>query len=138
MRLCEQLDHQRYSQHRPCGFRKHRRGHRVRLRQEVVSRWHFRRDHALDAAEQLLMLEFFITEANQRLQSDLVTGPVKFAQLKNLAVDETFHQAEDVRIGPSLNLTEENGFVLAQKLKLTDAGNGVRQELMRRIELAAS
>ena len=103
----------------------------------VVSRRHFRRDHALDSAEQFLVFEFFITEANQRLQRDLVAGPVKLAQLENLAVDEAFHQAEDVRVRPSLDLAEENRFVLAQKLELINARKGIRQELVRRIELAA-
>src|SRR4029078_1700370 len=37
-----------------------------------------------------------------------------------------------------LNLAEKECFVLAQKIKLVDAGDGVRQELMGRIELAAS
>src|SRR5581483_734596 len=84
------------------------------------------------------VFEFFIAEANQRLQRDLVASPVKLAQLKNLAVDEAFHQAEDVRIGPSLDLAEENPFVVAQKVELVDAGKRIRQELMRRVELAAS
>src|SRR4051794_13826566 len=116
MRLREQLDHQSYAKHGPCGFREHCRSHRVRLRQEVVSWRHFRRDHALNAPKEFLVFEFFITEANQCFQSDLVTCPVKFAQLENLAVDESFHEAEDVRISPSLDLAEENRFVLAQKL----------------------
>jgi hypothetical protein len=68
---------------------------------------HVRADHGLDAAEQFLVLEFLVAEADQRLERDLVAQPVIAADLEHLGVDEALHQAEDVGVGAPLDLADQ-------------------------------
>ena len=53
------------------------------------------------------MLEFLVAKADQRLERDLVAEPVIAAQLQNLSVDKAFDQAEDVGVGPALDLADD-------------------------------
>ena len=64
-------------------------------------------DHRVDAAEQLLVLQLLVAEADQRLERDLVAEPVVAAQLEHLGVDEALDQAEDVGVGAALDLAHE-------------------------------
>ena len=60
--------------------------------------------HRLDAAEQRLVLELLVGEADQRLERDLVAERVLAADLEHLGADEALDQAEQVRVGAALHL----------------------------------
>ena len=73
---------QRQREHRPGRLAQHRAGDVVGLRQERVARGHADGGHALEAAEQLLVLQLLVGEAHQRLERDLVAEPVVAAELE--------------------------------------------------------
>ena len=96
------------------------------------------RDHRLDPAEQLLVLELLVAEADQRLQRGLVAEPVVTADLENLGVDEAFHEPEQERVGSTLHLREQARFGLGEKGEVIDLGKAVRQEALRQVELPST
>jgi hypothetical protein len=52
------------------------------------------------------MFEFFVAEAHERLQRDLIPHPVILAEFENLGVDEAFDEAKYIRIGADLHLNK--------------------------------
>ena len=107
MELGEQFDVERQRQHRPGRLAKHGAGDAVGVDVEAITFRQHLADHCVDPAEQGLVLEFLVAKAHQRLERDLVAEPVIVAQLQNLGVDEAFDQAEDVGVGPALDLADE-------------------------------
>ena len=107
MRLREQLDVAGQRQHRPGRGGQHGLRHVVRLRQEAVARRHAGRDHRLEPAEHLLVLELLVGQAHQRLERDLVAEPVTAADLEHLGADEALDQREHVGVGAALHLREQ-------------------------------
>jgi hypothetical protein len=107
MRLREQLDQAGQRQYRPGRLAQHDRRNVVRPRQKDVPCRHAGADQGLDPAKQLLVLQFFVGEAHQRLERDLVAEPVVAALLEDLGADETLDQAEDVGVGAALDLRQQ-------------------------------
>ena len=66
---------------------------------------------ALDAAEELLVLELLVGEAHQRLERRLVAEPVVAADLEDLGADVALDQAEDVGVGAALDLAQQPSLV---------------------------
>ena len=62
---------------------------------------------ALDAAEELLVLELLVGEAHEGLERHLVAHPVVAAHLEDLGADEALDEAEHVGVGAALDLAEE-------------------------------
>jgi hypothetical protein len=85
--LGEELDMAGEREHRPGGLAQHRLGHVVRLRQEGVASRHALGDHRLDAAEQLLVLQFLVGKPHKRFERDLIAEPVFAADLQHLGPD---------------------------------------------------
>jgi hypothetical protein len=79
VQLSEQLDVQRQSQHRPCTLAEHRPSDGVRVDVEAIAVRQHLADHRVDAAEQSLVLQLLVTEANQRFERNLVAEPVLVA-----------------------------------------------------------
>ena len=132
VRLREQLDHAGEREHRPRRLAKDDRGHLVRLWQELISRRHARRDHRLDAPEQLLVLELLVGEPDERLQRNLVAEPVVAAHLQDLGADEAFDETEHVGVGPPLNLRQNSPLRGGQDREGTRVRQTVGQELLRK------
>ena len=72
----------------------HEPGDVVRLCHHCVTGPHAARRQRLDAPEQLLVLELFVAEANERLERDLIAEPVITAHLEQLRVDEPLDEPE--------------------------------------------
>ena len=88
------------------------------------------RAHALDAAEQLLVLELLVAEAHQRLERDLVAEPVVAAHLEHLGGDEALDQAEYVGVGAALDLAQQALLVRGEEVEAIDLRQPVGQELL--------
>ena len=107
VRLGEELDVAGEAQHRPGRGAEHGLRHLVGLREERVGAGHAVRDHRLEAAEELLVLELLVGEAHEGLQRHLVAHPVVAAHLQDLGADEALDEAEHVGVGAALDLAEE-------------------------------
>ncbi len=138
VRLGEELDEIGQSQNGPGALREDRRGDFVRPGKEAVALGHRRGRQALDAAEELLVLEFLVAETDQRLQRDLVAGPVLAADLQDLAVDEAFDKAEHIGVGTALDLAQEQPLRLGEELKALNPRKSVRQVFLGRVESASA
>ena len=82
--LREQLDIQRQRQHRPCALAEHGMGDRVGADVEAITVRQDVADHAVDPAEQRLVLQLLVAESHQRLERHLIPEPVVMAQFQNL------------------------------------------------------
>ena len=136
MQEYEQLDVARQRQHRPRGLRQHSGCNAVRVEDERVAGGHALGAHALDAAEQLLMLDLFVAEPHHRFQRVLIAQPVVAAHLEHLRRDKAFDQAEDVGVRTALNLTELSLLVSREEVETIDLRQTVGQELLGEIERA--
>ena len=136
--LREELDVADQRQHGPARCRQHRLRHGVGLRHEVVARGHAGRDHLLQAAEHLLVLELLVGEAHHRLERHLIAEPVLAAEVQHLRADEAFHEREHVGVGSALQLREQAPFLGRQEGQLRGPGQAVGQERLAEIELAAA
>ena len=137
MQLGEQLDMKRQRQHRPRALAQHRSGDGVGIGVEAIAGGQDLADHRLDPAEQRLVLQLLVAEADQRLERDLVADPVVAAHLQHLRVDEALGQAEHIGVGTALDLAHRALLVGRQGGELGGEGKSVRQELVRGIEAAA-
>jgi hypothetical protein len=81
------------------------------------------------------MLHLLIAESNQGFQGDLVSQPMIPGDLQNFTHDKTFHKAEHIGIGASLNLAQEALFILSEKIQPVDFGDAVREKFLGEIEL---
>ena len=89
---------------------------------------------ALDAAEELLVLELLVGEAHQRLERDLVAEPVLAAHFEHLGADEALDQAEHVGVGAALDLAEEAPLVRREEVELARPSTGRRAGTCGEIE----
>jgi hypothetical protein len=78
----------------------------TRLGDADIAGLHPLRHHFLDAAEQRLVLELLVGEADDGLERGLVAERVLAADLEHLRGDEALDQAEQVRIGAALHLAQ--------------------------------
>ena len=138
VRLGEQLDVERQRQHRPGALAEHGAGDVVGIDVEAIAGGQHVADHRVDAAEQLLVLQLLVAEADQRLERDLVAEPVVAAELEHLGVDEALDQAEDVGVGAALDLAHEALFAGRQRRERVGERKAVGQEFVRGIEAAAA
>jgi hypothetical protein len=90
------------------------------------------------AAEQCLVLELFVAEANHGFECGLVTQPMVAALVEHLGGDEALHQAHHVGVGAALYLAQQQAVALAQELQFVDPGDAVGQKLAREVELPAT
>ena len=138
VRLAEQLDVAGQRQHGPGAFAENEVGHVVGRDVEAIARRHALGHEPLDAAEQLLVLQLLVGEADQRFERGLIAEPVVAADLEHLRADEALDQAEHVGVGAALHLAQKARFARAQKIQLVDARQAVGQELVTQVELAAA
>ena len=82
------------------------------------------------------MLQLLVAEPNQRLERNLVAEPVIMAQFKNLGIDETLDQPEDIGVGAALDLAHKPLFIGRQGRERIGQGKPVRKELVGDIEAA--
>jgi hypothetical protein len=136
MRLCEKLDHGCEGKHRPRRFAEDEPCDVVRPRDEAIAGGHLGADEPLDAPEKLLVLELLVREAHKRLERRLVAKAVLGAHFDHLRADEALDEAEHVRVRAPLHLGEEDSFFLREEVELADFRKAVRQEFLRKIELA--
>src|SRR5690606_2581190 len=103
---------------------------------EAVAGRHDLAEHLVDPSKQLLVLELLVGEADQRLESDLIAEPVLAADLQHLGGDEALDQAEDVGVGPALDLAQQPALRGIEELE----GVGLRQPVGEKflVELEAA
>jgi hypothetical protein len=72
-----------------------------------------------DAPKQLLVLQLVLHEAQHRSERGLVAEAVRTPKLQHLGVDAAFDQAEEIRVGAALHLTEQTllSFVEERQLR---------------------
>ncbi len=138
MHLRDDLDATRQRQHGPRGFAEHERRDLVGLRHEAITRGHRIRGQQFDTAEQFLMLQFFIREANDGFQRGLIAEGVIPADLEHLRADETLHQPEHVGVRAALHLRHQQPLRRVQERQTVHLRESVRQELVGRVEVTAA
>ncbi|SAL86496.1 hypothetical protein AWB67_07211 [Caballeronia terrestris] len=134
--LREEFDEAGQRKHRPGRLAEYDRSNVIGPWFERITRRHPRTNHGLDAAKQLLVLQFFVGEANQCLKCNLVTEPVVAAHVEDLGSNETLDQTEDICVRTTLNLRQQAPLGDAQKRQPIDERQAVRQEFFREIEFA--
>src|SRR5206468_2559057 len=93
-------------------------------------------DHRLDPPKQLLVLQLFVGEANQRLERALIAQPVVVAYLEDLGAYEALDQAEDVGVRTSLDLRQQAALVGTEERHPVNERQAVREEFLREVEFA--
>ncbi len=107
------------------------------MRHEPVAGGHAVRDHPLDPAEQLLMLELLVGEAHEGLERCLVAQPVVAGELEQLGADETLDQTEHVGVRAALDLRQQPLLRCGQAFDPVRPGQTVGQELLFVVERAS-
>src|SRR5579862_8311431 len=110
--LREKFDIERQRQDRPGALAEHQAGDGVGVDAEAIADGQGLADHLVDAAEQRLMLQFLVTEPDQRLERELVAEPIIPADLQHLGGDEALDQPEHLGVGAPLDLADEALLVL--------------------------
>ena len=117
-------------------FAEHHAGDVVGIDVEAITVRQNLADHRLDAAKQLLVLQFLVAEPHQRLERDLVAEPMFVAELEDLGVDEALDQAKHVGVGAALDLADKALLFGGQGREGVGHRKPVRQELVGRVETA--
>ena len=110
----------------------------VRVGDLDVARRHATLEHVLDAAEQLLVLELLVAEADERLERDLVAEPVLAGELEHLGADVALDEPEDVGVGAALHLAQQAALRVREEREFVDLRQAGGQERLREVEIAAA
>jgi hypothetical protein len=133
-----QLDEVGEGQHGPGGLAEHRGGHLVGIGHEAVAVGHDLPGQRLDAPKELLVLELFIAEPNERLEGHLVPEDVAAPELEDLRVHPALDEPEHLGVGAPLHLAEERPLLLAQEGEARREREPVGQQLVSRVEAPAA
>ena len=83
------------------------------------------------------MLQLFIRDAHQGLQSRLVAKPVTAREVQHLGTDESLDHAKHVCVSATLNLVQQQLLVRPKEDQLADIRKAVWQKLLTEIKTAA-
>ena len=93
---------------------------------------------SFQAPKKLLVLQFLVSQTNQRLECDLVPKRMSATEVGDLGTNEAFDQREHVGIGTALYVRIKALLIRAQERQLVDLRQSVGQKLLAEIEFPAA